>query len=151
MTKTDREELARLREADQLRKRKAAAKRAAARARFREGIEVDASTPSVEMDLLLSVLQYAEERMREATWPPDDMRAAELAPLTLDVVDVPKIREMVRRYAEALSNAWRFSSEHPAPYEDVPACSECGAPRLEVRLVVSDRPYAIPGRHRPVV
>ena len=141
MTKNDREELARLREEDRVRRRKAADKRAASRAKLREGIEVNRSAPSVEMNLLLSVIQYAEERMIEASWQQDDPLAIESAPLTLDVVEVPVIREMVRRYAEALSNAWRTaSSEHSSPYSLVPTCAECGAPRLEGKLVVSDRP-----------
>lgn len=144
MTKNDREELARLRQEDRIRKRKAADKRAAFRAKLREGIEVNRSAPSVEMDLLMSVLQYAEERMIEVSWQQSDPRAIGSAPLTLDVVEVPVIREMVRRYAEALSAAWRDASlEHSSTQSPAHTCAECGAPRLEVKLVVSDRPYAL--------
>ncbi|KKC32965.1 hypothetical protein WH91_11240 [Devosia psychrophila] len=152
LAQSDRAELARLREADRLRRRKAADrlrrrkaadKRAAARARNREDGEAIPPPQPQDFDLLRSVVRYAQERMHEATWLQDDMRAAEMSPMTLDVVEVPRIREMVRRYAEALSNAWRFSSEHPIRFEDVLACVECGAPRLEVKMDISERPYGL--------
>tara|TARA_R110000868_G_scaffold122464_43_gene324627 strand:- start:2759 stop:3235 length:477 start_codon:yes stop_codon:yes gene_type:complete len=139
LANADREELTRLRAAERSRRQKAADKRAAARAKAREGIRTDAVPQSIEFQVLQSVLQYAEERMHEATWTPHETRAAELAPLTIDVVEVPRIREMVRRYAQALSNAWLSSSEQIDLSQDVPPCTECGAPRLEVELVVSDR------------
>ena len=108
MAPTDREELARLREANRLRRRKTADKRAKARAKTRESGQSSGPAQPLDFELLHSVLRYAEERMHEATWLPDDMRAAPTTPMTLAVVEVPRIREMVRRYAEALSNAWRF-------------------------------------------
>lgn len=145
MTPTDREELARLREAERLRRRKAADKRAAARARNREGLKADVSAQPLELAFLRSVLDYAEERLHEATWLEDDMRAVEMSPMTLDVIEVPWIREMVRRYAEALSNEWRFSSQHPEPFAGGLACAECGAPRLTEKLAISDRPIGFPG------
>lgn len=137
MPPNDTSKAAELRKAERTRKRDAADKRAAMRARLREGI--NGSEPSVEMDLLMSVLQYAEDRMMEAAWSNHDPRAASVSPMAVDVVEVAMIREMVRRYAHALSSAWLSSLELPPALDPIP-CEQCGAPRLEVKLVVSDKP-----------
>jgi len=149
LANSDREELMRLRAAERLRQRKATERRAVARAKEKEGAASYAAPQPLEFELLRSVLQYAEERMHEASWLQDDMRQCELVPLTVDVAEVPLIREMVRRYAQALSNVWRFSLEHPAPSNDMSLCAHCGAPRLEVKLDISDRPSGVPDRSRP--
>lgn len=66
-----------------------------------------------------------------------------MSPINVDVVDVPRIRQLVRWYPEALSNSWRYPAEHPCltTTSHLPgmrfAAAECKTEPI------GDRPYTV--------
>ena len=143
MKDQDRKEQARRREVALAKRRKSNEQRARSRAIEREGMRSITLTVHDDAELIEAVKAYAHELSHAASYPVNETRDTAMVPLKIDVVDVPRIREMVRRYAEALSNAWLYAGEHPLPHHEVASCQDCGAPRLEVKLSPSDRPYAV--------
>lgn len=143
MTDDSGQEQARKRDVALTKRRKNTEQRARSRALAREGMRsITLSVPD-DPELIDAITAYAQERSFAASYAVNETRDTARVPLTIDVVDVPRIREMVRRYAEALSNAWLYDVDHPLPHQHVANCEDCGAPRLDGKLSPSDRPYAV--------